>query len=184
MSTPSTSLRPRLLSFGTVALILGLLAGCDAFPRLNDDTSSPPAPYALTAADSTTIDPGIKVSLRTPDTVALGDPFRVQIRTDNQQDDTVRIVTGTPALYDFGVHDGSDPLPLKGTNTLITQVETEQDVPPTELVREPQLRAARFSDKEAPISPGSYTNRLVLNWTIDGGRARDTLETTMVFRNE
>lgn len=183
MTTDLSSFLSLLRSACLVVLGIGLFVRCDAIT--NTSPNEPPVePYPLVNADSTTPQPGIEVLLWAPDTVALGDPFTVQVRINNENDDTVRVVTGTPALYDFGVYDGSEALPLEGTSTLLPQVETEQDLPPTELVREPQLRAARFSDKEAPIAPGTYTNRLMLNWQIDGTRARDTLETTIVFRDE
>lgn len=180
-----SSFSSRILAVCLMSILSGLLVGCDSFLGFTGgDDGAPPEPYPLTVADSTTVEPGIEVTLRAPDTVALSDPFHAQVRIDNQNEDTVRVVTGTPALYDFGVFDGPERAPLEGTFTLLPQVETEQDLPPTELVREIQLRAARFSDEEAPIGPGTYTNRLVLNWDVDGTVVQDTLDTTIVFREE
>ena len=58
-------------------LLLGLLVGCDAFDLDGAPTDS--GPDSLRAVDSTVVGPGLQVTLRTPDTVALGDSFRMQL---------------------------------------------------------------------------------------------------------
>ena len=178
------SFSTRALSVCAPVLLLALLVGCDALTGLGGGDSAPNDPYALTAADSTTVEPSVKVTLQTPDTVALGDAFGVQAHLHNQSGDTVSVVTGTPALYDFGVYDGAKAVPVKGTLRLIAQVQTEHDISPTEHVQAFELRAVRASDAEDPIAPGSYSAQLALNWTIEGTRVQDTLETTLVFRDE
>lgn len=40
------------------------------------------------------------------------------------------------------------------------------------------------SNENQPIAPGTYTARLTLDWKINGTTVEDTLETTIVFRED
>ncbi len=184
MQCPHSSTVTRGLPICVTIFLLGLLVGCDPIPGVGEQDRVSTEPYALTAADSTTVGPGIQVTLRAPDTVDLGDPFRVQTRTDNQTDQTVPVVSGCPAMYRFGVYDGDEGVPVKGSMRACAAVQTEISVEPGESTGGYDLRAVRSSEKERPLAPGSYTTRLRLNWRIDGTVTRDTLKTTIVFRNE
>jgi len=178
------SVSTRALSVCASVLLLALLVGCDALADLGGNEPAPNEPYDLTVADSTTVGPSVKITLRSPDTVALGDAFEAQTRLHNQSGTTVNVVTGTPALYDFGVYDGPERVPLKGTVTYRPQVQTEHDLPPVERTREFQIQAERISDAEEPIGPGPHTAQLALKWRVDGTLIQDTLDTTIVFREE
>ncbi len=78
-------------------------------------------------------------------------------------------------MYRFGVYEGDEAVPVKGSMRLCATVE------PGESTGSHDQRAVRSSEKEPPIAPGSYTTRLRLNWRIDDTAVKDTLETTIVF---
>jgi len=164
------------------ALLLGLLVGCDAF----DPDGPPPnsGPYPLRAVDSTVVGPGLQITLRTPDTVALGDSFRMQLRTENLSEHPVSVVSGSACMYRFGIYDGDETVPVEGAGRLCAAVQTEISVMPGVRTRRYDLRAARASSDATPVSPGAYAARVALSWRIDGTAVKDTVETTIVFGDE
>lgn len=184
MQSPHAEAFSRRLPICITVLLLGLLVGCDALPGVDGTDRVPSEPYALTAADSATVGPGIEVTLRVPDTVALGDLFRIQTRTDNRTGHMITVVSGCPKMYRFGVYDGDEVVPVKGSMRACAAVQTEIPVEPGESTESYDLRAVRSSEQEPPLAPGSYTTRLRLNWRIDGVVTKDTLETTIVFEKE
>lgn len=182
MQYKSGSLSSRAMSLGVAALILGLLVGCDVFD-LNKSSENADS-YPLRMGDSTEVEPGLEIELLTPDTVALGDPFRMEIRTNNLTGHSVSVVSGSACMYRFGLYHDDEAVPVEGAGRLCATVQTEISVPPGDRVKRYDLRAVRASNHEAPISSGAYTARVMLNWRIEGTAVKDTLETTVLFSDE
>lgn len=181
MQSVSSLLRSRLRPLGLVVLLVGGLVGCDA---VSGGDTDPSGPYPLQSADTITVEPGIAVAVQTPDTVTLGDAFPLRARLDNQTSGTVAATTGNAALWEFGVYDGEERLPVKGSMRLYVTVVTEHDIPPGATGSTVDLRAARASDAEPPLGPGTYTARVWVNWQIAGAAITDTVETPIVFVEE
>ncbi len=163
-------------------LLLGLLVGCDAFGLDGPPPNSEPHP--LRTADSTVVGPGLQITLRTPDTVALGDSFRMQLQTENPTGHPVSVISGSACMYRFGIYEGDETVPVEGAGRVCAAVQTEISVMPGVRTRRYDLQAARASSNAAPVSPGAYAARAALSWRIDGAAVKDTVETTIVFTDE
>lgn len=179
MQQTSLFLLSTLRSLGMVTLLVGLLVGCDATSGIVPDDQPPP----LSASDSTVIGSDIQVALRAPDTVTTGEAFELRTQLDNQSGKTVQVTTGSAALYDFGIYDEQEVVPVKGSLLYCATVVTDHNIAPGTTSRSIDLRAVQSSN-EAPIAPGTYAARLTLNWEIGGTRVKDTLSTPIVFRDE
>ena len=178
----SSPLPSHLLPFGTTVLLLGLLVGCDALP--GTDPTDPPPDYPFEHSDQTTVDPGIDVTLQVPDTVSTGDPFKIATRIDNKSGGMVTVTTGNVALWDVGIYDGDEPVPVKGSMLMYATVVTDHNIDPGATSSTTDLQAVHSSNDDQPIAPGTYTTRLTLNWRIGDTTVKDTLETQIVFQNE
>lgn len=154
-----------------------LPVGCDSILGLE---SEDPGWFPLSAsqsADTILVEPDLKGTLQTPDTVSTGDAFEVRTGVENQTAQLVAVPTGNAALWKFGIYDGDELVPVKGAMLLCATVVTEHTIEPGENTRSRDLRAGRSSNEDQPIDPGTYTARLTLDWKINGttveGHARN-----------
>jgi hypothetical protein len=132
----------------------------------------------------TTVEPGIDVTLRVPDTVVTGEPFDIRTRLDNHSGRAVTATTGSVALWEIGVYDDGEAVPVEGAMQFSATVVTDHRIDPGASTSSTDLWAVRSSSEGQPIAPGAYTARLTLNWQINDINVKDTLETQIVFEKE
>lgn len=167
----------RLLT--TVCLLFfGLLTGCDSFPGVEQDD----AEIDLSNATSTTVN-GLGVHLFAPDTVAVADSFAVQVAVSNPSNRDRTVTTPSACLVRPSVFSATERVPLKGSMLLCAAAITTHHIPAGELVkRRFDLQAVLdTSEGELPASPGPYTVRATLNWTLDGRSIERSVQKKIVL---
>lgn len=155
-------------------LTLPVLGGCDLpFGAELGDGDPPPE-----ARDRIVVRPGLEVALLSPDTVATTDSFDVRVRLENTAGRLVRVTTPSSCLVRPGVFSGDDSVEWKGSLIGCAMVITERAIQPGD----PQTKTFEMqavtagADGEAPASPGEYTVRIQIDWTVEGREVERVLE--------
>lgn len=124
-----------------------------------------------------TTDPGLEIVLAGPDTVTAADSFSVQVTVKNNSDRTVVVETPNSCLIRPGIYADNERVPMKGSIIGCATVITRHEFDTGEArSRTFDMRAVRDGEEGgAPMSPGHYTIRVSLDWTIDGEMIEETL---------
>lgn len=147
------------------AIILSVsLAGCDALWGIDDSGDGAGPATAV-------VEPGLRLTLSAPDTVAAGEAFTVRFAAQNRTGAEVAVRTPSSCLIEPGVFTlGGERVPFVGSIRGCAAVITTHRIPAGEtLARTFDVQAVRrVPDGTAPAEPGPYTVGVSLNWRIDG----------------
>ncbi len=155
-------------------LTVPFLGGCDLpFGTEFDDGDPPPE-----VRDRIVVDPGLEVALLSPDTVATTDSFDVRVRLENTASRLVRVTTPSSCIVRPGVFSGDDRVEWNGSLIGCAMVITERALQPGD----PQTKTFEMqavttgADGEVPASPGEYTVRIQIDWTVEGREVERVLD--------
>jgi len=159
-------------------LVLSFTAGCDSITGLwqNGD--------GLDTRGATTMEvEGLAVHLFAPDTVAVADSFVVRAVVQNQGTEP-RTVTTSCLLWPGIFDGGGSRVPFPGSRLLCGASVTTYKFPPGEVKeRRFDMQAVLdTADGVEPVSSGSYTVRVTLDWTIEGNEVERSVERSLVVR--
>lgn len=167
----------RLLGWATLALLVGLISGCDTLIGSGGagDADGPLIPSDTASVSINELD----VHLVTPDTVSVGEAFEIRILVQNQTRRDVVVQTGSGCLTVPGVFEiGGERVPFRGTGIFCTAAITNHDIPSGETIeRTFDVQATlRTEEEDVPASPGTYEVRTELDWGIQGDHSSRTLQ--------
>jgi len=154
-------------------LTVPFLGGCDLpFGTEFGDGTPPPE-----VKDRIVVRPGPEVALLAPDTVATTDSFDVRVRLENTAGRPVQITTPSSCLVRPGVFSGDDRVEWNGSLIGCAMVITERALQPgAPQTKTFEMQAVTTSaDGEVPASPGEYTVRIQIDWTVEGREAERVL---------
>lgn len=138
----------------------------------------------LDVRDRVEIQPGLVAKLYAPERVAAGDSFQVRFTAENTTEDSIHVQTGGCWGQPAAVLKG-EQVPLVGSYQVCTMQELIWTLPRKE-TRE-RTFALRASLNESIGSPetvgvaetGTYTLKTMLDWTVDGQKVEEKLETSV-----
>lgn len=176
--TTDQHVKIRLMSLSRATLFVCLLTvpflgGCDLpFGTEFGDGTPPPE-----VKDRIVVRPGLEVALLAPDTVATTDSFDVRVRLENTAGRLVRVTTPSSCLVRPGVFSGDDRVEWNGSLIGCAMVITERALQPgAPQTKTFEMQAVTTSaDGEVPASPGEYTVRIQIDWTVEGREAERVL---------
>lgn len=153
----------RVLNLVVFLLLLELVVGCDSVVGVEPN------------AASAIVEPGLKVHLFAPDTVAVRDSFVVRFVVQNRTFEDQTVVTPSTCLVIPGVFESSglERVPFKGSIIGCGAAIWEHEIPRGKSVgRTFEMRAVlpqyEEGEEDKLVSPGRYAVRVKLDWTIAG----------------
>ena len=163
-----------------LVLVLSFTAGCDSISGLWQDEDGRDTRGATTMEVE-----DLAVHLSAPDTVAVADSFAVRVVVQNKGDESRAVTTSSGCLVQPGIfNEIGDRVPFKGSILLCTGAITTHQLPAndTEERRFNMQAVLDAADGEDPVSSGTYTVRVTLDWAIEGNEIERSVERPLVVR--
>jgi len=180
----STFSQKRTLAYLPAVFILSaaLLFGCEMPFGIGAGSGGDTAD--LDVRDRVEIEPGLVAKLYAPKRVAAGDSFEVRFTAENTTEDSIQVQTGACWGQPAAVFKG-EQVPLVGSYQVCTMQLLTWTLPGQETrERTFALRASLNESSGSPetvgvAEPGTYALKVMLDWTVDGQKVEEKLETSI-----